>query len=135
MSDNKEQELANAMARYEQAVQNGVTTREDEREERQRKRAMRSPTFKALAGQMVHPVDEWGEDLLDEVIQDTVTIERDRWAERGIWIFVALALAGAGALAGWHLKPEPEPEPILWSCTRTYDNVEVDTIECQGVDF
>lgn len=107
----------------------------DLREEKQRDRAMRSSTFKVLAAQCDHPVSEWGEDLLDEIVEDTIVIEQDRKFERGIWVFVVLALAGAAALAGWHLKPEPEPEPILWSCTRTYDNIKVDTIECKGVDF
>lgn len=123
---------------FEKDIMKAVETadlREDLREERRRDRARHSSTFKALAGQVDQPVSEWEKDLLDEVIEDSIVVERDRWAERGIWIFVALALAGAGVLAGWHLKPEPEPEPIMWSCTRVYDDVEVDTIECQGVDF
>ena len=123
---------------FEKDIMEAVETadlREDLREEKRRDRARHSSTFKTLAAQVDRPVSEWDKDLLDEVIEDTIVIERDRKFERGIWTFVVLALAGAGALAGWHLKPEPEQEPILWSCTRTYDNIKVDTIECKGVDF
>lgn len=101
----------------------------------QRKRAMRSSTFRVLAEQMDHPVREWGEDLLDEVIEDTIVIERDRRFERGIWIFVVISLALGAFFAGWNMKPEPQPEPIEWQCQRVYDDTKVDTIDCTGIEF
>lgn len=122
-----EKEIEEAMA--------SADLRSDLRKEKRHDRARHSSTFKAIADLEEVPVGEWDADYLEEVIENVEAIDRDRRFERGIWVFVVLALAGVAALTAWHLKPEPEPEPIMWSCTRTYDNVEVDTIECQGVDF
>lgn len=127
MSD-KEQQLAEAMAAYERGVQSGVISKEKDR-------AMSSSTFKALAAQMVHPVSEWSEDLLDEIVEDVIVINKDRMYERAIWLFVVIVIGVGAAVAAWNLKPDPPQENIEWSCTRTYDDAGPDAIECTGVDI
>jgi len=95
-----------------------------------RDRAMRSATFKILA-QREGPLEEWEQGVLEEVIGDTVAIDRVRWFERAVWLFVALAVGTGAFMAGWYIKPVPEPEPIQWNC-----DVKVgtsDEVKCKGV--
>lgn len=96
-----------------------------------RERAMRSSTFKAIAELEDVPPEQWDEDLLDEVIEDVIAVDRVRWFERAVWLFVALTLAVGGYLLGWSMKPVPKPEPVQWNC-----DVKVGTlneVECRGV--
>lgn len=96
-----------------------------------REKVMRSSTFKAIAELEDVPPSEWDEDLLDEVIEDVIAVDRVRWFERAVWIFVVLVVGTGAFLAGWHLKPEPEMDPVKWDC-----NVTVgarNQVDCTGV--
>lgn len=127
MTEELEQEI-------EQAIRNSDLSA-DMRRERQRDRAMHSPTFKAIAALEEVPPEKWEEDYLDEVIENVQAIDRDRWSERGIWLFVVIAVGIMAFIGAWQMKPEPKPVPIEWSCTRTYDDTKADEINCTGIEF
>jgi hypothetical protein len=94
-------------------------------------RAMRSSTFKAIAELEDVPPEEWDEDLLDEVIEDVIAIDRVRWMERALWIFAVLSVGAGAFLAGWHFKPVPEPEPVKWDCSVVIGSRE--QVKCTGM--
>lgn len=98
----------------------------------QRDRAMRSSTFKAIAELEDVPPEQWEDGLLDEVIEDVIAIDRVRWFERAVWLFVVLAVGTGAFIAGWMFKPEPEDEPVQWDCTVVVGQTE--EVECTGVE-
>lgn len=96
-----------------------------------RERAMKSSTFKALAEREEEPVSEWPVEVLDEVVGDTIAVDRVRWFERAVWLFVVIAVGVLAFMAGWFFKPIPEPEPIKWDCEVVIGSTE--EVDCTGV--
>jgi hypothetical protein len=96
-----------------------------------REKAMKSSTFKAIAALEDVPPKDWEEGLLDEVIEDVIAVDRVRWFERAVWLFVVLAVGTGAFMAGWYLKPVPEQERIQWNCT--VEGATLDEVECKGV--
>ena len=98
-----------------------------------RRRVMKSSTFKAIASLEEVPPEQWDEGLLDEVIEDVIAVDRARWFERAVWLFIAITLAVGGYLLGWSMKPEPHQENVQWDCTVVFDTKAGDKVDCQGV--
>jgi len=94
---------------------------------------MKSSTFKAIASLEEVPPEQWDEGLLDEVIEDVIAVDRVRWFERAVWLFIAITLAVGGYLLGWSMKPEPHQENVQWDCTVVFDTKAGDKVDCQGV--
>lgn len=95
------------------------------------KKIMRSSTFKAIAELEDVPPSEWDEDLLEEVIEDVIAVDRVRWFERAVWIFVVLVVGTSAFVAGWHFKPEPKMDPVKWDCSVVIGTR--DKVDCTGV--
>ncbi len=102
-------------------------------DEDRKRRIMRSSTFKAIAALEDVPPNQWGEALLEEVIEDVIEIDRVRWFERAIWGFVVLAVGAGAFMLGWYMKPIPEPERVKWECTVAFDAKQGDEVDCTGV--
>lgn len=124
----KEQQLADAMDAYEEGVQDMLTNID---EIRKRAKIMRSSTFKAIAELEDVPPERWEDGLLEEVIEDVVAIDRVRWFERAVWIFVVLSVGTGAFIAGWFIKPIPEHGRVEWDCTVVVGSTE--EVECTGV--
>lgn len=83
-------------------------------EQKARKRLMKTSTFDALAMSEDRPVEEWSDEVLDAVLEDTVEVEKRRWMERAQWAVIGLVLAGFGYLGGLHIHEQEKPGP--WEC-------------------
>lgn len=105
---------------------------EDLREERRRERAMRSSTFKAIAALEFGPPEQWEEGLLEETIENTIAVDKVRWAERWTWITLVFAV-GVGSFAGARLTtPPPTPVPVVVECAIKYEQGVAEDVICEG---
>lgn len=96
------------------------------------RRLMKTSTFEALASIETKPVDEWEPGILAAVLEDTATVERSRWIERGWWIALILVGGAAAFASAQSMEPGPTPEP--WRCTieLSQDGVDPDVLRCTG---
>lgn len=88
---------------------------EKARAERKERRLMKTSTWDALSegyDEVVKPGEEQA--IHEDLLYDTIMVERRRWIERAQWITLALIVAGLGWLAGWYMQPQYSPEP--WDC-------------------
>lgn len=89
---------------------------EKKRAENKERRLMKSSTYDALAERAV--IDETmtmsEQALHEDLLADTIAVERRRWIERGYWCFAIAAVLGLGFVAGWNAQPQFAPQP--WDC-------------------
>lgn len=100
------------------------------KEQRRRDRAMNSSTFRAIAALEFGPPEEWEEGMLDEIIEDTIAVDRVRWHERVTWISVVIGFAMAAFGAAWYIKPVPEQVPMTFECAIEYEGGVGDSVDC-----
>lgn len=106
---------------------------EKNRAARKERRLMKTSTFDALT-ENIGPVLDGDEQIVHEdLLIDTIAVERRRWIERGYWCFALVAAIGLGWLAGWYMQPEYAPQP--WKCTVAVHGVgeEASLVDCEGV--
>ena len=88
---------------------------EKNRAERRERRLMNTSTWDALMESVGPVVDGDSQMVHEDVMADTIAVEKRRWLERASWITLAFITAGLGWLGGWYLQPQYKPEP--WDCT------------------
>lgn len=84
---------------------------EKSRAERKERRLMKTSTYDALMeGVNLGLVPENSEQVLHEdLLADTIAVERRRWIERASWITFALITAGLGYLGGLYMHEQEKP--------------------------
>lgn len=88
--------------------------REKERAERKERRLMKTSTYDALMEGVGPVVDGDVQVVHEEILADTIRVERRRWVERVSWILTVIGALGFGWTAGWYAQPQFKPEP--WVC-------------------
>lgn len=88
--------------------------REKERAERKERRLMKTSTYDALMEGVGPVVDGDVQVVHEEILADTIRVERRRWVERVSWILTVVGALGFGWTAGWYAQPQFKPEP--WVC-------------------
>lgn len=108
---------------------------EKKRAERKERRLMKTSTWDALM-ENVEPglIPENAEqEVHEDMLRDTIAIERRRWIERAQWIVVLLVAFGLGGIGGWYLQPEYAPEPIKCTVKVQGYGKEASIVDCEGV--
>lgn len=103
------------------------------RAERADKRMMRTSTFDALASAYEGDPYDLPQEILDDLIEDTVEVNRRRVLERTTWLIVVVMVAGAAFAAGWYLRPMDEPEPVTCNVTLIDHGTDVTEVRCTEV--
>lgn len=88
--------------------------REKARAERKERRLMKTSTYDALMENIGEYADADAQVIHEDLLHDTIAVERRRWLERAAWLALVCFVAAAGALAGWYMQPQFKPEP--WVC-------------------
>lgn len=94
---------------------------------------MKTSTFDALAMSEDKPVEEWENEVLEAVLEDTAEVEKRRWIERASWIVLAVTTAGFGYVGGNYMHEETKPQP--WTCVITLVGEtpeDADVLRCTG---
>lgn len=89
---------------------------EKKQAERKERRLMKTSTWDALCENLDldHPIDSLTQVVHEDLMADTIAVERRRWIERVSWILTVIGALGFGWTAGWYAQPQFKPEP--WVC-------------------
>lgn len=100
---------------------------------RRERRLMKTSTWDALMESVGPVVDGDSQTVHEEVMEDTIAVEKRRWLERAQWIVLLFIAAGLGGLGGWYLQPQYAPQPV--TCTVLVQGVgkEASVVKCEGV--
>lgn len=87
---------------------------EKARAERKERRLMKTSTYDALAERTEPGLipDNIEQMIHEDLLADTIAVERRRWIERAAWITLAVITAGLGWVGGWYAQPEFQPGPV-----------------------
>lgn len=103
------------------------------RAERADKRVMRTSTFDALASTYEEDPYDLPQEVLEDLIEDTIEVNRRRVLERTTWLMVVVTVAAAAFGTGWYLRPLDEPEPMVCDVTLINEGEDVTNVRCTGV--
>lgn len=99
---------------FQESYQDALGEAEKALAERKERRLMKTSTYDALMESVGPVVDGDAQIVHEDVLADTIAVERRRWVERVYWIFALVAVAGLGWLGGWYTQPQYAPQP--WEC-------------------
>lgn len=106
---------------------------EKARAERTERRLMKTSTWDALMESIGPVVDGDSQVVHEDLLRDTIAVEKRRWIERVQWIVLALITAGLGWTAGWYMQPAYAPDPIKCNVIVHGVGEEPSVVRCEGV--
>lgn len=107
--------------------------RENDKAERKERRLMRTSTFDALMESVGPVVDGDSQIVHEDVLADTIAVEKRRNIERASWIVGMFMMLGFGWVAGWYMQPQYAPEPVTCDVVVHGSGKEASVVRCEGV--